>query len=155
MSILDAVKRNSLFFELSDEEIETIISESDIIELEDRAPLVKDGETGETLFIILSGVAAVEKNGVELTKLRQGDIIGEFILLNELTRTADIFAHQELTVLSLKNSTVFELYRTNPKIFAILMLNLSRRLMEKLKYFTGKTKELSHRIDELEAKEAA
>jgi CRP-like cAMP-binding protein len=116
---------------------------------------VKDGEVGETLFIILSGVASVEKNGVELTKLRQGDIIGEFILLNELTRTADIFAHQELTVLSIENSTIFELYRTNPKIFAILMLNLSRRLMEKLKFFSNKTKELSNRIDELEGKEAA
>ena len=154
MSILDAVKRNSLFYELSDEEIETIISESSIIELEDRSNLVKDGEQGETLFIILSGVAAVEKNGVELTKLRQGDIIGEFILLNELTRTADIFADGPLTVLSIENSTVFNLYRSNPSIFAILMLNLSRRLMEKLKYFSGKTQELTHQLEEMEKKAA-
>lgn len=154
MSILDAVKRNSLFYELSDIEVETIISESSIIELDDKANLVRDGEEGETLFIILSGIASVIKNGVELTKLRQGDIIGEFILLNELTRTADIEADGPMTVLSIENSTIFNLYKNNPQIFAILMLNLSRRLMEKLKYFSTKTESLSKELEELQNKAA-
>lgn len=149
MSVLDIIKGSPLFYELYDKEVETIISKSSVLSLKEGDYIVKEGDHGSEIFIILTGGALVKKGETVLAELKKGDLFGELVLLNETLRTADIVSDTFTDVLVLEYNAIFDLYKTDPKIFAILILNLSRLLTKRLKASGQEIRRLNEKIKEL------
>ena len=84
MSIVNVIKSSPLFFELFDEEIDSIIQDCHVLNLEPGDYIFKEGEDGNEIFLILSGGAAVKKSDVILVELKKGDLFGEMVLLDEV-----------------------------------------------------------------------
>lgn len=119
--------------------------------LESGELIIKDGDEGEDFFIILTGTAAVKKGDVLLAELRKGDLFGEMVLLNQNTRSADIIATTYTDILVINYKSIFSFYETRPRIFSLLILNLSRLLTKRLDN-SGKTiRDLNHKLNELQA----
>jgi CRP-like cAMP-binding protein len=59
--------------------------------------IVRQGEKGLGLYLMLSGSADVRKSGVKVTTLSAGQFFGEAALLVDEPRTADVFATTEVT----------------------------------------------------------
>jgi CRP/FNR family transcriptional regulator, cyclic AMP receptor protein len=154
-SVINIVKGSPLFYELYDEEIEKIVSKCHVLSLEKGEYVFHEGDEGDEIYIILNGSASVLKNGVELARIRKGNLFGELVLLNETTRTADIVADTYTDLLMIRYEDIFGLYRTEPKIFSLLILNLARLLTGRLKDSSQTIKELNSRIREMEKKKAA
>ena len=143
MSIINIIKSSPLFFELFDEEIDNLIADCNVLSLEEGEFIVKDGEEGSEIFLILSGGAYVKKGPVTLVELRKGDLFGEMVLLDERTRTADIVATTYTDVLVMEYDTIFKTFSKNPKVFSILILNLCRLLAKRLKGSSEEIKRLN------------
>ena len=143
MSIINIIKSSPLFFELFDEEIDNLIADCNVLSLEEGEFIVKDGEEGSEIFLILSGGAYVKKGPVTLVELRKGDLFGEMVLLDERTRTADIVASTYTDVLVMGYDTIFKTFSKNPKVFSILILNLCRLLAKRLKGSSEEIKRLN------------
>jgi Cyclic nucleotide-binding domain len=60
--------------------------------LEAGEALIRQGEEGQDLFLILDGVVDVEVDGEEVAELGPGTLIGEMALLEGGKRTASVFA---------------------------------------------------------------
>ncbi|OIQ15839.1 MAG: hypothetical protein BM556_16180 [Bacteriovorax sp. MedPE-SWde] len=133
MSVLQIVKGCPLFHDLYDAEIMTICESCSVKTLVPDDYIFKKGDEGDEIYLILSGSAIVSKGGIEIAKLRKGDLFGEMVLLKENVRHADIMSDNYTDVLVLKYNDIFGLYQTNPKIFSLLILNLSRLLATRLK----------------------
>lgn len=155
MSIINTIKSSPLFFELFDEEIETIIEDCHVLNLEQGDFIFREGDEGNEIFLILTGGALVKKGEVTLVELRKGDLFGEMVLLDERTRTADIEASTYTDVLVLSYEVIFGVFKKNPKIFSILMLNLCRLLAKRLKDSSEQIKKLNKMIEGLGKKDAA
>lgn len=155
MSIINTIKGSPLFYELFDEEIETIIEDCHVLNLEEGDYIFHEGDHGDEIFLILTGAAAVKKGDVTLVELRKGDLFGEMVLLDERTRTADIVSSTYTDVLVLSYEVIFGVFKKNPKIFSLLMLNLCRLLAKRLKGSSDQIKKLNSMIAELEDKKAA
>lgn len=106
----EILKKTQLFQQLSDEQINKIAS--DVLEREFPADtlIVKIGEIGDCLHVILSGSAQVfihDKNGKEivLARLEKGQFFGEQALLNikPTRRNASVRALTQLKTLSLSH----------------------------------------------------
>jgi len=149
-SILNIVKTSPLFLELFDEEIMKIVEKCHVMSLEKGDHIFSEGDEGDELFIILNGVAHVEKSGVKLAELRKGDLFGELVLLNENIRSADVVVDNYTDLLIMSYSDIFGLYKTEPKIFSLLVLNLARLLTQRLKKSGGEMKALTHKLRALE-----
>lgn len=143
MSIINIIKSSPLFFELFDEEIDSLIENCNVLSLEEGEFIVKDGEQGDEIFLILSGGAFVKKGDVTLVELRKGDLFGEMVLLDQRTRTADIVASTYTDVLVMSYDTIFNTFSKSPKIFSILILNLCRLLAKRLKGSSEEIKRLN------------
>jgi CRP/FNR family cyclic AMP-dependent transcriptional regulator len=154
MSIINIIKSSPLFYELFDEEIETIVENCDVMSLEEGGYIFREGEEGNEIFLILTGGAAVKKGDVILADLKKGDLFGEMVLLDEKTRTADIMATTFTDVLVLDFDAIFGIFTKNPKIFSLLMLNLCRLLAKRLKGSGESIKGLNARIADLESQVA-
>ncbi len=75
--------------------------------------LIRQGERGDTMFIVISGrfrVSRVEDDGAEhiLGEVSAGDIVGEFSLLTDERRSASVYAIRDSTVARLSRAA-FEL----------------------------------------------
>ncbi len=132
MSILQVVKGCPLFYELYDEEILSIVGACRVLNLSPGDIIFKEGDIGNEIFLILNGSAVVKRGNIELAHLRKGDLFGEMVLLKDNVRRADTLADNYCDILIVDYQTIFGLYQSNAKTFALLILNLARMMATRL-----------------------
>jgi CRP-like cAMP-binding protein len=107
----------------------TAISDSDLAALaahghEQDAPegqvLVREGATGGSLFVILSGSVAVSRGGRRIGRLGEGDLLGEVAMLAGGPRTASAVVESDARLLVIPASAVHELVEQRPSLRAAL-----------------------------------
>lgn len=90
--------------------------------------IVREGETGTALYIVLSGRAKVEQDGKALGEVKSGDFFGELALIEEHRRSATITA-EDVTECVLYPAWEFtSLLAEHPEIAVPIMTELIRRL---------------------------
>ncbi len=145
ISLLDGCP---LFYELFDKEIAKVVKDADVHSYEDGDFIIEDGEEGEEIFILLEGTVKVTKKNAEgevktLVTLQKGAVFGEMVLIDEKVRAANIVAVDAAQVLVISFNQILELYEKQPKIFGILLLNLSRMVAERLRHANEVIKQLT------------
>ena len=89
------------------------------------------------MYLLLEGEAKVEhvaqdERATELSILKEGDVFGEIALVNEVDRTANVIAVNEVKVLSIEEEDLKRVHRFSPRISLHLFMNLSRILGKRL-----------------------
>ena len=105
--------------------------------------VVRQGEMGDTMFVIINGRADVVITGPDgqrrlVQHLDRGDVFGEMGLVRRQQRTADIIAVDDLELLAVEERFLERLQRRYPRIAATVFLNLTRILSDKLESTTGR-----------------
>lgn len=101
--------------------------------------VVKEGESGNRMFILESGAVEVRKHctqdcgEVELARLGAGDFFGEMCMLETLPRSATVLAVSKTSIWSLSSIDFLGVYQENPAQYAILILNIARDLSRRLR----------------------
>jgi predicted acylesterase/phospholipase RssA/CRP-like cAMP-binding protein len=101
-----------------------------------RAVICRQGEPGDSLFVIRSGLAQVidEAGGARtVARLRRGEVVGEMSLVTGEARSATVVANVPTEVLELDQRSFTALLAEYPLILANLSRILSRRLARKNK----------------------
>ena len=152
MSLL-LLKSCPLFFELYDSEIEKMVKYCTVITFDEGQKIITDGEEGTQVFVLLEGEGMVQKDTgseiINIQPLKAGDVFGEMSLMGEKTRQADIVANSVCYVLEIEYDKIFSLFKKEPKIFGLLLFNLSRLVSRRLaasnQIIVGLQKELGGR----------
>ncbi len=100
-----AVLRDLAFFKhFSDVELWEVLHFSEWRKLAKDENIVKDGDVGNTFFIIASGTVKVLKNGRLLNLLHKGDCFGEMMVLDntDYKRTTDITSKTDVTLIEVE-----------------------------------------------------
>lgn len=96
------------------------------------ATIVRQGEPGDTFYVIVEGEAKVkDPNGRTLSRLIPGDFFGEISLMDGGPRTATVVAETNLTALALSRKDFGALLHSEPKVTVGLLKHaaaLLRRL---------------------------
>jgi CRP-like cAMP-binding protein len=94
--------------------------------------LFREGESGEVMFVIQSGLVRVSKalHGSErtLATFGRGDFLGEMAILNAKPRTATAVAVEDTTALVIDGKTLETMIASNSEIALRLIKKLSLRL---------------------------
>ncbi len=155
MSAAQLVAGCPLFHEIYDDEVEEIISGCLVASFGDGDFIIKQGDTNTDICVLLHGHArvTVEKDGLEhqVAELGKGDLFGELVLINETQRTANIIAKDSCDVLVMSYEHFFSYFQKNPKVFALMVLNVTRLVTKRLKDSSLVIQELNSRIAELES----
>ena len=154
MGIKDVLKGCPLFFDLYDEEIEKITKNQSVVHFEADELMIEEGQEGEEIYILLEGIAELEKNTkagkVRVEKLRQGEVFGLLIMLDSKNYGIDLRALTKVTVLELKHKNLMKLFEKNPRIFGIIAMNISRIMSKRLQVFLKKIGEIKQEMAALE-----
>jgi len=151
--LANLVKGCPLFHEIYDEEVEQIIETCDVATFKKGEAIIKQGEESSDIAIILSGSASVvikDKYNKEkvVSQINSGELFGELVLINETRRTADIVAKEDTNILIISYNDFYSFFNDNPKVFALMVLNVTRMVTTRLKAANNIINNLSHELQE-------
>src|SRR4029079_5892517 len=86
----EVLQRMPLFARLTDRELLRVMQAVEVRAYEDTQVVIREGDKGDELFIVLSGKVAVSRGGEVLTRLGGGEHFGEMALIRAVPRSATV-----------------------------------------------------------------
>ena len=126
-----------LFESLSDEEVSGFLRSGTVLSLQPGDRIIRQGDVGDEMYIILSGVAEAvsrkEEQKHSLAIMSKGQIFGEVAFISTAVRSADVNALTEMQVLIISKGFLTRAMRKQPEISAKVLFNLSLILAQRLR----------------------
>jgi len=131
----ETLRRVWLFSELSDDQLESISSFTFGKTFSPGELIVEEGQTGNGLYIIVSGNVEVLKGDLNaapqlLAKRGAGDVFGEMSLLGEWPRTATVRALDTVECLGIDRWVFLSQLERQPKVTIRMLQILAQRLRD-------------------------
>lgn len=143
---LETLKKIPLFRHLTYQELVKVLNITYLETHEIGSVIIREGEEGEELYIVLAGVVTVMKGAQNITDLGAGVHFGEMALIDQSPRSATIAAKEPSRVLVIGRRPFYNLIRKEPVLAVKLLWSfvqvLSRRLRETNEQLSGAKIEL-------------
>jgi len=137
LSTLDRVlllREIPMFSRLSPEDLEQIADVAQEQLFPNKSVICHEGEPGDSLFIIVSGIVSVIKKtgGGEATLAvrKDGEFVGEMAVLESSRRSATLRAEGDVRMLVLDGSSFKAILRDRPEVAISVLQHMSRRVRE-------------------------
>ena len=127
---LERLGRMPIFAACSKRELALIGRQAEDITFGAGRILVREGEAGSELFVIVNGQARVSVRGRGVAELGPGDYFGELALLDPAPREATVTAVTPLEALVLGRREFATILAESPTLSTKLMTGIARRLRE-------------------------
>jgi CRP/FNR family transcriptional regulator, cyclic AMP receptor protein len=124
--LLAALAAVPLFDGLSRRQLKQIADLADVASYMAGATLVKEGDLGDSFFVILTGEAKVRVKGRTVNRAIPGDHFGEISLLDGGVRTASVVSETPLTVLLIERSSFQRLLKKDAALSMHLLRSMAR-----------------------------
>ena len=123
-----------IFSTLDSEELHQLSLETKKISFKEGEHIVKQGDDGDSFYIITDGSADVNINKhdkeTHLATLNTGDYIGEVSIVSNTKRTATVTAKGEVQSLQLSSQAFDKLLNHHPHLALRIMKDITARLLE-------------------------
>lgn len=115
--------------------------------------LIREGERGDELYIVLSGRVIVSRGGATLTHLGQGQNFGEMALIRSVPRSATVVAEEPSEMLVIHRSDFFELLRREHQLGLKMLWAFVGVLADRLDQTSGELRDAKQELaaEEIEA----
>jgi len=129
----ETLQKMPVFRFLSFQELMHVMNITELMNFETGDFLMKEGDSGDQLFIILEGTAKVEKDGAAIAELKPGDHAGEMALIDSAKRSASVVAAENTKALQIRRSDFFRIIRNEPVMATKLLWNFLQVLTDRLR----------------------
>lgn len=144
--------RVPLFEGLSPEQLTAIANKGKKAFFETRAPLVKEGQAGDTAYLILSGRVLSESSELGRTAeiLGPGAFVGELAMIVEICHTFTIRAEERVRALAISRADLLEVMESDSSI----VRHFAEKLIVRLNAFANDLRKVDAKFAALEASQS-
>ena len=144
--IYEILKKIPIFQDLSRREIVKIESILHRRNLSADEAIVKEGDPGVGMYIIVSGTVQILQVGegggqLQLATLTIGDFFGEQALLDDSPRTASAYASETCRIIGFFRPDLLDLIESNPRLGLKIVMRLSQMISVRLRHTNRLLKE--------------
>lgn len=129
---VEVLRKVSLFSGIDPTKLKLLAFTSERISFSKGQSLMRQGDMGNTAYLILSGEADVLADAgggmVKVASVGRNSLVGEMAILRDQPRTATVTAATDVTTLKITKESFFQLIEDSPKIAVELMRILVQRL---------------------------
>lgn len=118
----------ALFDGLSKRHLKQIAALATVDNYMEGATIVKEGESGDSFFLVLSGQAKVLVRKRNVNRILPGDHFGEISLLDGGPRSASVVTETPMTVASIGRKGFERLLQNDPDLSLAMLRTLAKRL---------------------------
>lgn len=122
------LEKCSLWSGLDRQDLKAIMKASKQQEFQNGETIVKKGDEGAGLYLVLEGAVEVRSNGKTLAKLGPGHFFGEMSVIDTQPRSADVIAVEPSRALVLSGWAFKSLVSERPRIAVKMLQEFARRL---------------------------
>ncbi len=126
--VLRHFSRVPLFGGVSKKGLRAVVQAATEIDIAAGKTLVREGERGRELYVILRGTADVTRGGRKLSELIPGDFFGEMALLNPAPRNATVSARTDMRVMVLGPREMDMIVEREPSVAKQLLAAMAERV---------------------------
>jgi CRP-like cAMP-binding protein len=141
------LQKYALFGGITEEQIEKLLPLMEDEKYEADHDIISEGKGNDKIHFIEEGKVAVIKEGVVLSGFGEGDTFGEMEVLDIMPSAATIKSKTPVRLLTMSNKTLHEIYKTDPGVFAMLIMNLARDLSRRLRKMNERAVKESPPVD--------
>jgi hypothetical protein len=128
----ELLARMPLFRPLNDREILRVLQVTDVASFGNGERIINEGETGEELYIVLSGQVKVSRGGADLAVFKPGDHFGEMALVRSQPRSATVTSDGESELMVIRRTEFFEILRKEHQLAVKLLWQFLGVLADRL-----------------------
>lgn len=125
---LDLLHRIPLFSAFDRRKLERLGMLADEVDVSAGYTLMRQGDSGAEMYVIVSGQVSVERDGTRLNTLGPGDFFGEIALLDGGPRTATVTAEQDCRLLVITHREFHSMMDEFPEIASEVLNALAHRI---------------------------
>jgi CRP-like cAMP-binding protein len=118
-----------LFAELGTRELQRVGQLTDVMDLSSGRVLMRQGETGSEMMVLVDGTVSVRRDGAVLAERGPGEVLGEMAPLSDAPRSATVTLTSDARLLVVARREFNALMDEIPSVRAQIMECLARRLM--------------------------
>ena len=146
----DILAKMPLFRPLNDREILRVLQVTDVTPFKDGELIMKEGDKGDELYIVLEGSAQIRRGDAQLATLAPGEHLGEMALIRSQPRSATVIAEGSTELMVLRRADFFEILRKEHQLAVKLLWQFLGVLADRL---AETSKELGNAREELAAED--
>lgn len=132
-----ALRRVKILAGMTDQQLQRFADFMEVEEVPQWSVIVKQGDCGDTMYLILQGELRVRINiaGKEtiLATLSIGDFFGDISLFDQGPRSADVVANIDSTLLKISSSAIDQLAKDAPEIATPFLLAIGKTLTARIR----------------------
>jgi serine/threonine-protein kinase len=126
---VDFIRLLPFFRDFTKEQVEGLLSASDIVRIPKSKFILSEGEVNDTFYIILSGRAKVLREGSEIGFIEAGECLGEMACIVGQPRMADVVADVDCILMKI---SAFLLDKSHESIRLLLYKTFATTLVQRL-----------------------
>lgn len=126
----DALRKVPLFADLEDKALERLENFARERTYEPGSDIVRQGDEGVGVFVILEGKAEALRDGQKLAEFGPSSFFGEMAILDHYRRSATVRAVETTTCLAIPRSDFLAELRANNDLCLKLLVHMSRRVRD-------------------------
>lgn len=132
-----ALKRETLgavplFSRLDEDEVFRLLQPTESRSYSPGDTIVREGDAGDTLFVILTGRVRIVKGGEAINQLRAGEVFGEMSLVRRRPRSATVIAEEASEILLLHRRDFEAFLRDEARLGVKILSHFVHVLAERL-----------------------
>ena len=117
-----------LFEGLSKKQLKQIAADSEIVDYMAGHSIVREGDIGDSFFVVLHGQAKVSTGGKTVNRIMPGDHFGEISLLDGGPRTATVTSETPMKMLMLGRKGFLKSVANDSEMALALMKTMARMI---------------------------
>ncbi|HEV3192437.1 MAG TPA: Stp1/IreP family PP2C-type Ser/Thr phosphatase [Polyangiaceae bacterium] len=138
----DVLANMPLFARLTDRELLRVMQAVQVRECQDGEVVIREGDKGDELFIVLEGKVRVSRGDQTLTHLGRGEHVGEMALIRSVPRSASVTAVGPAELIAIRRSDFFEILRKEHEIAVKMLWQFLGVLADRLDHTSSELREM-------------
>jgi CRP-like cAMP-binding protein len=134
----EALQKHSLFGGFSVEQIDKIVPLMKNETFKAGDTILAEGTPNDKIYFLVEGKVAILKGDILLSEVPEGNTFGEMEVLDIMSASATAKAVTDVTVMTMSNRALREIYHDDAKTFSLLLMNLARDLSRRIRYANEK-----------------
>ncbi|SRR5579883_747687 len=130
--IISLLQHTELFKFLPEKVLADLAKKTTVVDVEENKPIFLQGEIGNGLYIISSGVVAIVSNDKMIAELKEYDFFGELALIDNAPRSAAAITKTPCTLLFIDKETFNHIAGDMPVIFRAALEVVIRYLRQQM-----------------------